>query len=82
MIIQVDREGEKVISQLCDIALKEGGIKNLNQVNKILRTVVTLFGPEVKEPCPKGDSDKVEEIIEPKVEKQEEKKEEAETEEE
>lgn len=48
MIIQVDLEGRKVIEQLCDIALKQGGVKNLNQVNSILRSVTMLPPPVVK----------------------------------
>lgn len=48
MIIQVDQEGRKVIEQLCDIALKQGGVKNLNQVNSILRSVTMLPPPIVK----------------------------------
>lgn len=42
MIIQVDKEGKAVIEQLCDIALKQGGVNNLNQVNAILKSVCIL----------------------------------------
>ena len=55
MIIQVDQEGKNVIEQFCDIALKQGGIQNLNQVNLVLRKVVMISEPtkqpdEKKEP--------------------------------
>ena len=36
MLIQVDKEGKKVVDSLCDIALKVGGIQNLQMVNIIL----------------------------------------------
>lgn len=49
MIIQVDEEGMNVVKQLVDLALKEGGISNLNQVNVILKSVVVLPTPDVEE---------------------------------
>lgn len=49
MKILVDQEGKNVIRQLCDIALKQGGVSNLNQVNLILRSVNVLPTPVVKE---------------------------------
>ena len=33
MVIQSDEEGLKVLEQLCDIALKVGGMSNLKAVN-------------------------------------------------
>ena len=54
MIIEVDQEGLGVIHQLCDIALKSAGLKNLESINKILNstrkvipdsTVNGLIGP-------------------------------------
>lgn len=42
MIIQVDQEGKNVIEQFCDIALKKGGLQNLNQINLVLGTLVLL----------------------------------------
>lgn len=49
MIIQVDQEGNRAIQQLCDIALKSAGMKNLNPVNMILRSVKVLPAPEIEE---------------------------------
>jgi hypothetical protein len=49
MKILVDQEGRNVIQQLCDLALKQGGVKNLNQVNRILKSVKLLPTPEEKE---------------------------------
>jgi len=46
MIIQVDQEGGDVVSKLCDLALKQGGVKNLNQVNRILKSVKLLPTPK------------------------------------
>ena len=42
MIIQVDKDGESAVQQLCDIALKQGGLQNFNQINKILNSVKLL----------------------------------------
>lgn len=48
MIIKVDKKGEDVIQQLCDLALKQGGIQNLNSVNTILNTMEVIPEPEPK----------------------------------
>ena len=39
MVILVDKEALSVMNQLCDIALKSGGIQNLDGVNRILGCV-------------------------------------------
>ena len=79
MKILVDQEGRNVISQLCDIALKQGGVQNLNQVNLILRSVRLL--PTLEEPTkPKSPEKKDEATGGEKDEKQEEVKEESEEE--
>jgi len=39
MIIQVDKQGQDIIEQLCDIALKQGGIKNLQAIHQVLASV-------------------------------------------
>ena len=36
MIIEADKEGVEVVKQLCDIALKQGGIQNLKGVTEVL----------------------------------------------
>jgi len=36
MKILVDDEGDKMISQLCDVALKSGGISDLKAINTII----------------------------------------------
>ena len=70
MIIQTDKEGKDVIEQLCDIALKQGGVSNLNQVNAILKSVVVAFmpvPPAIKEdPQPKSPLSEKEEKAEAK----------------
>ena len=48
MIIQVDQEGKNVIEQFCDIALKQGGIQNLNQINLVLETMALIIVPQKK----------------------------------
>lgn len=50
MIIQTDTEGRGVIEQLCDLALKQGGVSNLNQVNTILSSVHPLAIEENPQP--------------------------------
>jgi hypothetical protein len=47
MKIIADIEGKKVIEQLCDIALKHGGMQNLQAIQLILENVTDI--PEVKE---------------------------------
>jgi hypothetical protein len=42
MKIQVDQEGMIAVSQLCDIALKVAGLKNLDSINVILRSILIL----------------------------------------
>lgn len=49
MQIKADEEGKKVIEQLCDIALKHGGIQNLNQVALILNSTKLIENAEKKE---------------------------------
>jgi len=44
MIIKVDTEGLRVINQLVDIALKAGGLSNLEGVSKILSSIQQLDG--------------------------------------
>ncbi len=39
MRILTDEEGKKVIEQLCDIALKQGGLQNINAINVILTSI-------------------------------------------
>jgi len=42
MIIKVDKEGQKAIRDLCDIALRSGGLNNFAAIQYILRSVVPL----------------------------------------
>lgn len=42
MKIMADKEGLDVISALCDIALKAGGIGNLQQINTIIQSIIPL----------------------------------------
>lgn len=42
MKIKVDKKGQEAIQQLCDIALKSGGIQNLNGINTILVSMELL----------------------------------------
>ena len=39
MIIKVDAEGARVIEQLADLALKQGGLSNLKAVNDLFGKV-------------------------------------------
>jgi hypothetical protein len=48
MLIQVDEDGKKALTQLVDIALKQGGISNLNGVVEILKSIQDM--PKVEEP--------------------------------
>ena len=39
IIVENDKE-KKVIESMCDIALKAGGVANLNEVNNVLASIV------------------------------------------
>ncbi len=39
MKIKVDKEGKDTIIQLCDVALKSGGIKNVAAINVVLTSI-------------------------------------------
>ena len=39
MIIKADKEGMKTLEQLADIALRQGGLQNLNAVNQFLKSI-------------------------------------------
>jgi len=39
MIIKADKEGKDILVQLCDIALKTGGLQNMNAVQGILNSI-------------------------------------------
>ena len=52
MIILVDEQGKKVVMALIDIALKIGGIQNLQQINSILTSIKDLPVRSVKPDSP------------------------------
>ena len=39
MNIKADKEGKEAITQLCDVALKAGGLQNLAPITNILKAV-------------------------------------------
>ena len=39
MKIKADKTGIEVIKQLCDLALKQGGLQNLNAVTQVLQSI-------------------------------------------
>jgi hypothetical protein len=39
MIIRVDEQGRETVKELCDIALKQGGIKLLQGITLILNSI-------------------------------------------
>lgn len=68
MIIKVDEEGKKVIEQLCDIALKTGGVANLASVTNILEKT-EIIGKEINAslsvPVPETEYDVFHKSVEP-----------------
>ncbi len=42
MIIEADKDGIKIIQQLCDVALKTGGVANLKGVNDVLSSLTEI----------------------------------------
>jgi len=68
MKIVVDQEGKQVLQQLCDIALRAGGLQNLQPINALLNLmqvenpapVVPPVLPIPPKPEPKNDKSKEE----------------------
>ena len=58
MKIMADDEGKKVLHQLCDLALKMGGLNNMQAVNTILNSIELI--KEDKKSESKGDTTKQE----------------------
>lgn len=42
MKILCDKEGKQAITQLCDVALKVGGLKNMDAINQILGAIKSI----------------------------------------
>ena len=42
MIIKTNTAGRKAIVEMCDVALKVGGVQNLNRVNQILVSLAMI----------------------------------------
>ena len=49
MLIKTDKEGREAVQQLCDVALKQGGLQNLNAINTILNSISDYTEPEPEE---------------------------------
>lgn len=47
-MIIVDQEARGILEQLCDIALRSGGLRNLQPITKVLSSIEDF-------PSPKGD---------------------------
>ncbi len=54
MIIKVDKEGEKVLTDLCDLALRVGGLKNVNAVTQLLNTIEVIKNDTARKDIKKG----------------------------
>jgi len=64
MKIIVDKEGRSIIEQMCDVALKTGGIRNLNPVIMVLEKMSDYVEPVVNdEPVANAEACTPEEII-------------------
>lgn len=48
MILKVDKEGKSAIEQLCDVALKQGGLANFNPVGLVLNSIEIIPEPKKK----------------------------------
>jgi len=48
MEIEADEEGVQVIQKLCDIALRSGGLQNMNAVEEIMAAVAPKNGKKPK----------------------------------
>lgn len=49
LIIKTNKDGNEAITQLCDIALKYGGMKNMEGVSQILNSIQILEKPLPKD---------------------------------
>ena len=49
MVVKTDEQGKKLIEALCDVALKAGGLSNLQAVGSILNAVEILEEPKTSE---------------------------------
>lgn len=72
MIIYTDKMGKIAIEQLCDIALKQAGVKNLDAVNMILASIKLLEAKEI--PKSKSNPVDVKKEVQSKTEKVEKEK--------
>ena len=53
MVIQTDEEGKKAVIQLCDIALRQGGVQVMQGVTTVLGSIKVLpFEPEAEPETP------------------------------
>ena len=46
MIIIVDKEGRKAVEEMCDVALKAGGLANLKGIQQVFMALKQLKEPE------------------------------------
>jgi len=49
LVIKVNSTSKNVIEQLCDLALKQGGLGNLNQINLVLESMVLITPKDEKD---------------------------------
>lgn len=49
MKIIADKEGQEAIQALCDLALKVGGLNNLDAINKILSHLENMYTKQEEE---------------------------------
>jgi hypothetical protein len=50
VIIQVNAEGQRLISNVCDAALKQSGLNAFNDVSFILGNIKAIIPPQIKPP--------------------------------
>ena len=46
MIIKTDSEAKEILVQMCDLALKTGGLQNMNVVQAILNSIQVIEDKE------------------------------------
>lgn len=63
MKITVDKEGRAAINQLCDVALKAGGLQNLNGITNVLSSVIEELPGRPVRPLIHEKSNKDDEIV-------------------
>jgi hypothetical protein len=63
MIVKIDKEASFILSKLCDIALRAGGLQNMVTIGTLLSSVELLSEPQPPTPVNPDKKDPIQYII-------------------